>query len=247
MNRNNPGSLHRSWLCGLLLALLAWPALADESPVARISVSGQGESSLAPDMAVVSLSVTREAETAREALDSSSTAMRQVIQAMGDIGIAERDLQTTNFSIQPRYVYPESRKNQPDQAPRIVGYRVSNSLSVRVRDIAKVGEVLDTAIELGVNDGGQLLLTNDDPGAALEQARVAAVKDALAKAATLAEAAGVKTGDIISLSEHTMSPRPKAMMASAEMGMMRAADSVPVATGENIYQVTVQLTVAIDQ
>ncbi len=246
MDTGNPLAPGRGWVFAALFLLCALPALAEGQSDAMISVSGEGEAMLAPDMAVVSLTVTREAKTAREALDASSAAMREVIAAMRAAGIAERDLQTQNFSIQPRYVYPKTNK-QADNAPRIVAYQVSNSLGVRVRDIARVGEVLDTAIRLGVNDGGQLQLTNDDPGAALEKARVAAVKDALEKAETLARAAGVKTGDIISLSEHSVSPRPRPMMA-AEMSMSRAAaDAVPIAGGENSYRVNVQLTIAIEQ
>tara|TARA_R110002110_G_scaffold91264_2_gene237440 strand:- start:58900 stop:59646 length:747 start_codon:yes stop_codon:yes gene_type:complete len=222
-------------------------ALAYEEPSPRIVVTGEGSSSLAPDMAVVSLTVAREAETARAALDENTSAMGKVMAAMRKAGIAERDLQTASFAIQPRYVYPSRNSSGEEKPPRIVGYTVSNSLTVRVRDIARVGTILDTAVSLGVNEGGNILFTNDDPSAAITEARVQAMRDALAKAKTLAETAGVRTGDLLEISEQSYRPRPMPMMR-AEMAMdSRGASPVPVASGENTYSVTVNVTVAIEQ
>lgn len=184
----------RSYLAAALAAYLALPALPAAAqqqpfPAPRISVTGEGEASARPDMAVLTLGVTREAPTAREALDANSDAMAAVIAAMKAEGVEERDLQTSNFSISPVYVYP--RPDQPDQKPKITGYQVNNTLSVRLRDIAKVGAVLDKAVTLGVNQGGGISFTNDDPSATLTEARKRAVQDAIDKATTLAEAAGV--------------------------------------------------------
>jgi uncharacterized protein YggE len=132
------------------------------------------------------------------------------------------------------------------EAPRIVGYTVRNSLSVRVRDISKVGAILDKSVTLGVNEGGSILFTNDDPSAAMTQARVKAMQEATAKAKTLAQAAGVKIGRVLEISEQSFNPRPMPM-ARAEMSMARSADAVPVAAGENTYKVTVNVSFAIDQ
>jgi uncharacterized protein YggE len=218
----------------------------DGGQAPRILVTGEGSVELAPDMAILTLSVVREADTATAALEANSSAMNEVLAAMETEGIAARDLQTSGFSVQPRYVYPPRTSTGEPEPPRIVGYTVRNSLSVRIRDITRVGIILDKSISLGVNEGGNLVFGNDDPSAALAQARVMAVKDALAKAATLAEAAGVRAGGILEISEQSFNPRPQPM-ARAEMAMMRSADSVPVATGENSYKVTVNVTFAIEQ
>ena len=119
-------------------------------------------------------------------------------------------------------------------------------MTVRIRDISALGEILDTSVTLGVNEGGNIMFTNDDPSSAITQARIMAVKDATAKAKTLAEAAGVKVGKLLEMSEQTHSPRPM-QMVRAERSMAMSADSVPVAAGENTYKVTVNMSFAIDQ
>lgn len=215
----------------------------DIQPVIR--VTGEGTALIAPDMAVLELAVTREAATAREALDANSGAMQQVLSEMRKQGIEDRDLQTSDFSISPKYVYPKPASSGERESRRIVGYTVRNSLTVRVRDISAVGDILDASVTLGVNDGGNIRFTNDDPSKAIDEARIAAVKNAMAKAKTLAMAAGVKTGALLELSEHASTPSA-APIARAEMMMSRQADSVPVAAGENSYKVHVSLAYAID-
>lgn len=236
--------------CLLIAALfsmsLSVAASADDSsPPPRILVTGQGSADIAPDMAVLTLAVTRQAETARAALDANSAAMKEVHEAMRNAGIENRDMQTSGFSIQPNYVYPAPQGSGEREPPRIVGYTVRNSLTVRIRDIGLVGAILDQSVSLGVNEGGNITFTNADPTAAITQARTRAVQDAIARADTLAEAAGVKRGRLLEISEQSFNPRPAPMM---EMAMGRAADSaVPVAVGENTYQVSVNVTYAIEQ
>lgn len=217
-----------------------------DNSLAVIRVTGEGTVKLAPDMAVLDLTVTRDSKTARGALDSNSAAMGSVLAAMKDEGIEERDLQTSNFSIQPKYVYPSPQSSGERAPPRIVGYTVRNSLTVRVRDINQVGSILDKSVTLGVNEGGNIRFTNDDPSEVISQARVQAVKAAVEKANTLAEAAGVKTGKILEISEQSFTPRA-APMARAGVMMSRAAESVPVAAGENSYRVAVSITFGIKQ
>jgi uncharacterized protein YggE len=232
------------------LAALALPAFAhtaahaqDRQPTPRVIVSGQGESSIRPDMAVLMLGVSREAQTAREALDANNDAMATVIAAMKTEGVAERDLQTSNFQISPVYAYP--KPDDQNQTPRITGYLVTNSLSVRIRDIAKIGPVLDEAVTLGVNQGGGISFTNDDPSSALTEARTRAVKDAMAKAKTLADAAGVGLGKIVEITEQSMMPQPMPFAMKARD--MAAAESVPVEAGENAYRVDVNVTFELAQ
>ena len=239
----------KTWLIhGYMLLLfslgLALPAAAAETaPYPQIRVSGEGVASLPPDMAVLSLAVTREAPTAQQALDASSSAMREVLAAMRKAGIEERDLQTEQFAIQPRYRdEPAQVKGEP--SPRIVGYTVSNALSVRVRDLGSLGSIIDMSVRLGVNQGGGIRFLNEDPAAALSAARSAAMQDALGRARTLTAAADVGLGRILEISEQSHQPRPM-MMARTEM--MADAGSVPIAGGENSYRVTVNVTFALEQ
>jgi len=230
----------------VLLSLAPPLRAAEPMPAPRILVSGQGSVSVAPDMALLSLSVTREAATAREALDASSAAMESVIEAMKAEGIEARDLKTSDFSIQPRYLQPPPDQTGRREPARIVGYTVRNSLSVRVRDLSTLGAILDKSVTLGVNQGGNVTFTNSDPSKVLEKARVMAVKQALAKAQTLAAAAGVKAGKILEISEQSHNPRPQPM-GRMELAAAVPADRVPVESGENTYRVTVSLRVAIEQ
>lgn len=222
------------------------PAFAAEAErrEATIMVSGEGEATVAPDMAVISLAVVRDADTAGEALEANSAAMAEVLADLKGQGIAEKDLQTTDFSIQPKYKQ-ETRTDGTYEAPVIVGYTVSNGLTVRVRDLSKLGAIIDQSVKLGVNQGGGISFTNDDPEATIEAARKQAVEKAAAKAKTLTEAAGVKLGRVVEISENFARPMPQ-VYAAAPMAKM-ADESVPIASGENLYTVTVNITYAIEQ
>lgn len=232
--------MRRSFLPLTLAMAIAVPAIAGaaEQLPPRITVIGEGESSIAPDMALLSLSVMREAATAREALSANNDAMAAVISAMKAAGIAERDLQTAGVQISPRYDY--SPKPDGAQEAKLVAYQVTNTLSVRVRDLAKTGEILDKAVGLGVNQGGGISFTNDDPSKVTSEARKKAVADALARATTLTEAAGVKLGRILEISETSFAQPPMPMMR--EYAAKAGADSVPVQAGENAYRVQVSVT-----
>ena len=232
----------------LLAFAASGPALAAEGAATpRISVSATGTADLAPDMAVIRLTVLREADTARAALDANTQAMAGLLDALRAEGIEERDLQTSNFDIQPRLVYPDPADGTRP-APRIAGYRVSNSLTVRIRDLDRLGAVLDSSVTLGVNQGGGVTFTNDDPSAAIAEARAQAMRNAIAKAETLAGAAGIALGPVLSISERAPEPRPMPMARAAMMEMAAdAAAPVPVAAGENTYRVSVNVTFELDR
>ncbi|EPE97757.1 SIMPL domain-containing protein [Rhizobium grahamii] len=228
-------------------AATALPTLAADSqsrePV--ISVSGEGQASVAPDMAVLNLSVVKQAKTAREALDENNKAMSEVLAALKKAGIAERDLQTSGFSVQPQFNYPQSNDGQP-KPPELVAYQVSNSLSVRIRDLSKLGAILDEAVALGVNQGGDIQFTNDKPEKAMEEARKNAVANAIAKAKTLAEAADVQLGRVVEITETLPRPQPVPVFRAAMM--KEGADSaVPIQGGETSYNITVNVTFSIAQ
>jgi hypothetical protein len=224
---------------GLAAAVLAAPAVASaaEQPVQpRIVVTGEGEASVAPDMALLSLTVMREAASAREALDANNAAMTDVTEAIKQFGIADRDLQTAGLQIMPRYDYT----NKPDgtQEAKLVAYQVTNTLSVRVRDLVKTGEILDKAVSLGINQGGNITFANDDTSAVITEARKKAVAEATAKANTLAEAAGVKLGRVVEISDQAYSAQPMPIEAKA---FDRVAAAVPIQAGENSYRVQVNM------
>ena len=220
--------------------LPAHSALAEEAaprqPSPRISVTGEGEVSVAPDMAILNLTVLREAETARAALSANSDAMKQVLAALKEAGIAERDLQTAGLNIQPRYAQPGKDRNGE---PKITGYSVSNALTVRVRNLADAGGILDKAVGLGVNQGGGIAFVRDDMKPTLTEARKRAVADAVARAKTLAEAADVKLGRILSIEEQSIMARPLPYGGAVRMAASDAA--VPLASGENTYRTQVNV------
>ncbi|MBY5558772.1 SIMPL domain-containing protein [Rhizobium leguminosarum] len=237
----------------LMTALLALPLAASAPAFAQeakprepvISVTGDGESSVAPDMAVVNLAVVKQAKTAREALDENNKAMNDVLAALKSGGIAERDLQTSGFSIQPQYNYPQPVDGQQQQ-PQLIGYQTINSVTVRLRDLAKLGAVIDQSVSLGINQGGEIQFTNDKPDAAIEEARKAAVADAVKRAKTLSEAAGVKLGRILEINENVPRAMPQPVYRATMM--KEASDAaVPVQGGENSYNVSVTVTFAIEQ
>jgi uncharacterized protein YggE len=215
-----------------------------EKREAAIIVSGDADASVPPDLAIVTLGVTKIEKTARQALDGNNEAMSAVLKSLKDQGIADRDLQTSGLGIQPQYVYPENADGS-QKPPVLTGYEVSNLLTIRVRDLGKLGTIIDQAVTLGINQGGDIRFTNDDPEKTIETARASAMKNAIAKAKTLAAAAGVKLGRIIEITENTNRPEPRPLM---RMSMAKeASDAVPVAAGENSYAVNVNVTFAIEQ
>ncbi len=244
-------SLHlgRIVLFGTISALALAPVMASAQQVqpreATISVSGEGDSSVAPDMAILSFNVLKQADTAAAAMADNSKAMTDVQAALKSAGIADRDLQTSNFSVQPVYKQFEP-KDGVYVPPEITGYQVTNGLTVRVRDLAKLGEILDSSVKLGINQGGDISFTNDNPDATVTEARKSAVADAIAKAKTLSEAAGVKLGRVIEINENMQRPSP-VPMAMMRASAMEKSDAVPIATGENTYKVTVNVTFALEQ
>jgi uncharacterized protein len=216
--------------------LLAAPALAQIVPPAAISVSGEATVSVPPDLALVEGGVTSEAKTAREASDANNAAMGKVLQALKGAGIEAKDVQTSRLSLQP-----QSAPNRSGP-PAIVGYRASNRVTIRVRDVTKVANVIDTLVAAGANDIGGINFMVSQASKLLDEAREQAVADARRKADIYAKAAGVTLGAPLSISEEgSPGPMPFRKMAG---GMAAAA---PVAQGEETLQVTVSVSWAIKQ
>ena len=218
----------------LAAALLTAPALAQVIPPAAISVTGEATVLVPPDLAEIDGGVTSEAKTAREASEANNAAMGKVLQALKGAGIEEKDVQTARLSLQP-----QSAPNRSGPSA-IAGYRASNRVTVRVRDVTKVANVIDTLVGAGANEIGGINFVVSQASKLLDEARERAVADARRKAEIYAKAAGVTLGAPLGISEEGNSaPAPYRRMAA---GM---AASAPVAQGEETLQVTVSVSWAI--
>ncbi len=212
----------------------AAPALSETAPPPAISVTGEANVSVPPDLALVEGGVTSEAKTAREASDANNTAMGKVLQALKAAGIDPKDMQTSRLSLQP-----QSAANRTG-LPAITGYRASNRVTIRVRDVTKVANVIDTLVGAGANEIGGINFMVSQASKLLDEARDKAVADARRKAEIYAKAAGVTLGGPLSISEEG-SPGPS-YRGRMSAGMVAAA---PVAQGEETLSVTVNVSWAI--
>jgi uncharacterized protein YggE len=229
---------YRTPLAAAIIAgtLLAAPALAQSIPPAVISTTGEATVSVAPDLAQIDGGVTSEAKTAREASDANNAAMGKVLLALKGAGIEEKDFQTSRLSLQP-----QSAQNRPGPST-IVGYRASNRVTVRLREVAKLANVIDTMVGAGANDIGGINFMVSQASKLLDEAREQAIADARRKAEIYAKAAGVTLGAPLSISEEgAPGPMPYRKMVA---GM---AASAPVAQGEETLRITVSVSWAIKQ
>lgn len=215
---------------------LAAPLHAQEAPrpSATITVTGEGRISVRPDMATLTLGVETTGESANTALAENSAATGKVIEELKAAGIAARDMQTSNLTLGPRW---EQAEGKP---PRIAGFVAANMVTVTVRDLPKLGTVLDAVARNGANTFQGLAFGLTDPRPREDEARRAAVSDALARAGLYADAAGVKLGPVLSLTEGG-GPMPRPMMR-----MAADVASVPLAEGEVDVSASVTMEFAIE-
>ena len=221
-------------LAAVLASPLSVPALAQEAKAPMINVTGIGTVEAAPDVASLSIGVTSQGETAVAALAAKSSAMEAVMARLTAAGVETRDMQTSNLSVNPNWSGHDS------SAPTITGYVAANLLTVTIRDLGALGQVLDAAVQDGANTLNGLSFGLADPGPLLDDARKEAVADARARAELLASAAGVKLGRIVSISEGQLGQGPVPYY-KAEL----AATAVPVAGGEVDVQATVTIVYEI--
>jgi uncharacterized protein len=229
----------------VLLAALVFAAVLPASaqpapppppmPPARLIVTGEGSISVPPDYAQITSGVTTQGKTAKEASDANTKAMAALNAALQQAGIAPNDIQTVRFTVSPVY-----GSSQPGHAPPLVGYSVSNQLGIKVRQIAKVGEILDSLIAAGATDAGSVQFLHSDSSKVLDQARQAAIADARRKADVYAQAAGLKLGGVAWVTEN---PAYAPQMAAPRM-LAASPAAVPIAAGEDTLQV--QITVGFE-
>lgn len=219
-----------------IIAILSFatPSLAQNAPAnGVISLTGTGEITGKPDMAIVMSGVVTTGKTAREALNANTEAMSRIFEVLQAAKIELSDIQTSNFNVRPQYVYSDRRDENGYQfPPRISGYQVANTLSVQVRDLDNLGTLLDNAVSVGSNQINSISFAVSDTAPLLSDARRAAMADAVAKAELYTDAAGVSLGKILSISETgaIFTPPPQQMEMAARMQM--DTSSVPVAAGE---------------
>jgi uncharacterized protein YggE len=218
---------------------VATPALAQTTPTilpdaALLDVSAEGRTARVPDLATIRAGVVTQGQTAAAALSENATRMARVLAALKQAGVAQRDIRTASVALNPQYRYTEG------QPPAVTGYQASNSVSIRFRDVAKSGAILDALVAQGANQIDGPTLSLDKPEAALDEARTDAVKIARSRAELYAKAAGMSVVRIVTISENGTNdgsnPQPPVFaMARA----MKASDSTPIAAGETQVSVTV--------
>ena len=197
----------------------AQQASAFTQPVSgtRLDVSATGEATRVPDVAIISAGVVTRAATAKAALAQNATKMERVRSALRSAGIADRDIQTSNISLNPEYRYVQ------DQPPRLTGYSASNQVSVRFREIANTGDILDALVAVGANQINGPSLTIDKPEQALDEARVKALAIGRARAELYARSLGMSVARLLVVSESSSGfpvppPMPMMMEARAQGG-----------------------------
>ena len=198
-------------------------------------MTGEATVSVPPDQAQIDGGVTSDAKTAREASDANNAAMGKVLLALKGAGIDEKDYQTSRLSLQPQYA-----PNRSGPSP-VVGYRASNRVTVRLRDVTKVANIIDVLVGAGANELGGINFMVSQASKLLDDAREKAVADARRKAEIYAKAAGVTLGEPLGISEEgSAAPVFRGKMVG---GM--AASAAPVAQGEETLSVTVSVSWAI--
>ncbi len=217
----------------------AIPAQAQQAqlpPERGVVVIGEGSVSVPPDYARVRSGVTTRAKTAKEATEANTKAIAAITAMLSNAGIAQKDIQTARFSAQPIY---ESHQSNSEQ--KLSGFSVSNQINVTIRQIDKVGEILDRLVTTGATDVGNVEFLHSDPSKALDQAREAAVADARRKAELYARASGLILGRVSWITEDSRYGAPMPMTALRASAAMA---SVPIATGEDTLHV--RITVGFD-
>lgn len=218
----------------LMIVAAALATLPIQSAPARaaeraITVTGEATVSVAPDNANIRLGVTSQGKNAREASEANARQMTNVLAAIKEAGVADRDVQTSRLSLQPQY---EQGKAGP---ARLLGFQVTNQVSIRIREIDKFPGILDRAIAAGANEMSGIEFVVSEQSKLLDQARDDAVADARRKAELFAKAAGVKLGAVTTITEEGSTP-PRPLMQA-----MRAS-AVPVAPGEQTLRAAVSVT-----
>lgn len=209
------------------------PAVSSDGTL--LSVSAQAETKRVPDVATLSTGVVTQAPDANAAMRANAEQMDKVMKAIRAAGIGERDVQTSGINLNPRYDY---RDNQP---PRIIGYEASNTVNLKVRDIGKLGQVLDALVASGANQVNGPHFQIDQPDAAYDEARKAALAKAQERARLYAESLGLRVRRIVSISEGGGARAPVPMMRAMAMDAKFGGEETAVSPGETTLSVSLDV------
>lgn len=210
----------------------------------QITVSGIGKKYVKPDLALINFSVVTDKATVSEAMEENTQKMNEVIKSLENLKVTSKDIQTTNFDLHPRYEWRDKDKIFPSGRRVLVGYEVNQTLQVKVRDLSKVGAVIDQASQAGANQIGSFQLTFDHPEELEAQVRLQAIRRARQNAQSLANQLGVHLGKVINVSFGGTIPQPLRM--SGVLYKAEAGESPQIQTGQNLIQVTAHITYQID-
>ena len=223
----------------LSLALMANPVFADEVKMNRImSLTGHGEVRAVPDLAVVSMGVLSSADTARKALDANTKAMTELMATLSAANIGNKDIATSNFIVSPRYDYGQNN----GQPPKLVGYDVSNNVTVTVHKLEAIGGILDKAVSSGSNQINGISFSISKPEAAMDEARKLAVQDARHKAELYAAATSTTLGNVIAIAEGGPVYQPPMQVQMSARKMSAEAANVPISQGEQVLSIDVNMS-----
>lgn len=202
-----------------------------------LNVSSEAEARRVPDVATLSAGVVTQAADGDAALRQNAQQMEKVMQAVRAAGIAEKDVQTSGITLHPQYSYKDG------QSPRITGYQASNSVALKVRDLARLGKVLEALAAQGANQINGPSFEIDQPEPVYDEARVAALRQAQARAETYAKSLGLRVRRIVSISEsRSGGHRLTRMMGARALAMDSSSTSPPLAPGETSLSVNLDVT-----
>lgn len=210
------------------------PAPSGGETPRTLSVTGTGKSYLVPDIVYIYIGVHTENAEAGKAVEENTARSQKVTEALKKFNIAAKDIQTTNFSI-----YPQQQFDSQGKVTGVI-YVVDNTVYVALRDLTKIGDLLDAVVNAGANTISGITFDVEDKTAALAEARAAAVADAQKQAEELAKAAGVTLGEILNISTYASAPYPVYDGRGGAGAVMQAA--VPISPGQTVLQVDVSIT-----
>lgn len=231
-------------LCGALLVVFSppGPARADgDKPFRILNLSGTGKVKAVPDTASISAGVVTDARDAKSALAANSAAMTKLFGRLGEAGIADRDIQTTNFNISPIYESHDPKRPRPSHR-RVVGYQVSNGVTVRVRDLRRIGALIDGMTVAGANRMNGIGFYVDKTDNLLEEARRKAMADVRRKADLYASGLGVTLKRVLTINERVSRPGPQPAYRGMALAKSSAREAAPVAAGERELSITVSVS-----
>jgi hypothetical protein len=226
----------------------AYQAPNSIQPETTLSITAQATVKREPDIAYIDAGVQAEGETATAAMESQAEAMTSVFDALEKAGVAEKDMQTSNFSLWPRYTYIETKLKDGSSRgeQKLIGYTASNQLTIKVRDLDNLGSMLDSLVKAGGNTFNGLNFALDDNTEVRNEARREAMAQARARADLYAEAAGLRVMRIVTISESgSYSPSPMPMARMEAMASDKA--NTPMAGGEVGYNATVNVVFELGQ